>query len=282
MLLAATIAVATIGGASAAQAAPAAGPDALGGAAAAASRTASAALGGIPLPVGAASHLRAAAAKTAVLPVDETIPVKVAKKRYDIRFTSVGPKTDPTRIRLYLGTHPLQVSVRRLVRIVVHPHGSKATTLATTTTFRRFVVMLTDLQTAPLMGEQKRFVSRASLVAALSHGLAIGSREVTREYGAVLRLAQMSLDLGQTVMAGADYAERHGVDADFSAVRTVHTVAGSGGYAGSVALTGTVEAFTVSATNTTDDSALSETLGADSLTVSYTVHGKTTTSTVRF
>ncbi|WP_345479777.1 hypothetical protein [Amnibacterium soli] len=282
MLLAAAIAFATLGGASAAQAAPAAGPDALAGAAVAASRTASATLGGIPLPVGAAAHLRVAAAKSAVLPVDETIHVKVAKKRYDIRFTSVGPKTDPTRIRLYAGTHPVQLSVRRLVRIVVHPHGSKATTLATTTTFRRFVVMLTDLQSTPITGEQKRFASRASLVAALSHGLAIGSRELTREYGAVLRLAQMSIDIAQTLAAGLQYRGEHGADADLSGVATTHTTAGSGGYTGSVTLAGTADAFTVAATNTTDESVLSETFGEHSISTAYTVHGKTITSTVTF
>jgi hypothetical protein len=282
MLLAATIALSTIGGASAAQAAPAAGHADLSGAAVAASRTASTVLGGIALPTGAGSHLRAAAAKSPVLPVDETIHVKVAKKRYDIRFTSVGPKSDPTRIRLYFGTQPAQITVRRLVRIVVHPHGSKSITLATTTTFRRFVVMLTDLETSPLMGGQKHFASRASLVAALSHGLAIGSREVTREYGAVLRLAQMSLDLSNTLMSGFQYRDEHGVDADLSAVATTHTTAGSGGYAGAVTLAGTADAFTVSATNTTDDSALTETFDEHSISTTYTVHGKTTTSTVRF
>jgi hypothetical protein len=282
MLLAATIAFATIGGASAAQAAPASGPDALSGAAATTARSASAALGGIPLPVGTGAHLRAAAAKPYVATVDETIHVKVAKKRYDIRFTSVGPKSDATRIRLYLGTHPAQIAVRRLVRITVHPHGAKATTLATTTTFRRFVVMLTGLQTEPLMGGQKHFASRASLVAALTHGLAIGSHEVTREYGAVLRLAQMSLDLTETLMTGFQYRDDHGPDADLSAVATTHTTAGSGGYAGAVTLAGTADTFTVAATNTTDDSSLTETFDEHSITTTYTVHGTTKTSTVRF
>lgn len=282
MLLAAAITVATIGGASAANAAPPADPSAaLTKAAAGAHANASAALGGIALPSGTAAHLRtAAAAKSHVLSVDETIPVKVATKRYDLSFTSVGPKTDPTRIRLYSGPHSVQIAVRRLVRIIVHPHGAKAVTLETTTTFRRFVVMLTGLQSNPLLGKQKHFATRSDLVAALAHGLAIDSREVTVEYGAVMRLAQMSLDLSTTLLAGMQYRSQHPSAPDLSAVPTTHTTRGSGAYSGAVTLTGTTDTFSVTATNTTDDSSLTEAFGKTAVTITYTVHG--VSSTVSF
>lgn len=282
MLIAAAITVSTIGGASAANAAtPADATAALSQAAAEAHRTASAALGGLALPTGTAAQLRTAAtAKVHVESLHSSLPVKVAKHRYDIRFASVGTTASPTRITLYAGTHPVQVAVRRLVRISVYRHGAKTATLATTTTFRRFVVMLTDLESGPLMAEQKRFATRASLVAALSHGLAIGGGEVTREYGALLRLAQMSLDLSTSLVAAIQYSAKHPTATDFSGVVTTHTTRGSGAYAGSVVVSGTPTSFSGTATNTTDDSSIAETFDEHSITITYTVHGTSTTVTV--
>jgi hypothetical protein len=259
MLIAAAITVSTIGGASAANAAtPADATAALSQAAAEAHRTASAALGGLALPTGTAAQLRTAAtAKVHVESLHSSLPVKVAKHRYDIRFASVGTSASPTRI-----------------------HGAKTATLATTTTFRRFVVMLTDLESGPLMAEQKRFATRASLVAALSHGLAIGGGEVTREYGALLRLAQMSLDLSTSLVAAIQYSAKHPTATDFSGVVTTHTTRGSGAYAGSVVVSGTPTSFSGTATNTTDDSSIAETFDEHSITITYTVPGTSTTVTV--
>jgi hypothetical protein len=283
VLLAAAITVAALGGTSAASAAT--GPDgttALAQAATEARQSASVALGGLALPTGSTAQLHAAASKSSVQSIHESIRAKAGTKRYDIRVDSVGPKTHPTRITLAVGAKSVKVAVRRLVHISVRRHGAKTVTLAATTTFRRFVVMSTDLLADPLKGKQKRFATRASLVATLAHGLAIGGGEVTREYGAVLRFAQMAVDLGATLLQAMEYTAEHPDAKDLSAVPTTHTTTGSGGYAGSVTISGTPTTFTASAVNTTDDSTLTETFDQHSLTMSYTVHGTTTTTTVTF
>jgi hypothetical protein len=285
-LVAAAITVSTFAGATAANAAPASGsPASLTGAAAQARADASAALAGLVLP--SASRVRAAAASTNSfsLPLDTTVPVKVAAKHYDIHVVSTGAKTDRTTITLFLGGRSAQVSVRRLVRVTVLRHGYKHPLMQTTTTFKRFVVMLTGLESNPLKLTSVHFSTRSDFVAALSHGLAIDSHEVNREYGALLRFVQMALDLSSTLLQAVDYAEKNPAATDFSGATTVQTTAGSGAYAGTVTLSGAIvsgvpQSFSVSVTNTTDASALTESFDAKAITMTYTVGGRTYTQSV--
>lgn len=277
--VAAALTLATFGGATAASAAtPDPAPKQLAQAAAAARSTASAALGGVAIPAGTAAHRFAAASATGVESIDETLRVKVDTKRYDLHVVSVGSKAHPTRITLYVGEQPVQLAVRRTVRVTVVRHGHHQPLLATTTTFRRSVVMLAGLQSNPLAFDTARFRTRSAFVAALTHGLAIDSRTVVREYGAVLRFAQMSLDLSGTLVAAVEYLGSDPSAPDLSSVRTVHTTAGSGGYAGAVTVSGTPDALAVSAANTTDGSTLTMQLGRQSLTLTYTIGGRTWTT----
>ena len=289
VLIAAAIAVSTFAGASAANAAPASGsPTSLTRAAAEARAEASAALAGLALPTVSAAHMRAAVAlptSATSIPLDTTIPVKVAAKRYDIRVRSTGAKSDRTTITLFLGTQREQVSVRRLVRFTVTRHGYKHPLLQTTTTFKRFVTMLSGLESTPLVGKSIHFTTRSAFVAAISHGLSIDSAEVTKEYGSLLRFVQMALDLSATLLQAVEYAEANPTATDFSAVPVVQTTAGSGAYAGTVTLSGTIVSgapttFAVSVTNTTDASALAVSYDAKAITVTYTLDGRTTTQTV--
>lgn len=276
--VAAALTLATFAGATAATAAtPTTDPKQLAHAAAEARSNASAALGGITIPGGTTGRVQAAAAASKVQSIDETIRVKVKKKRYDLHVVSVGSKADPTRITLFAGTQRLQLPVRRLVRVTVVRHGHHQPLLATTTTFRRFVVMVTGLQSNPLAFDTTHFATRSDFVAALAHGLAIDSKEVVREYGAVMRFAQMSLDLSMTLVQAVQYLGENPTATDLSAVPTVHTTAGSGGYAGTVTLSGTPTSLSVSASNTTDGSTLTEAISQSSLTITYTVGGKTWT-----
>jgi len=261
VVIAAALTLATFGGATAASAAtPTADPKQLAHAAAEARSNASAALGGIALPGATTGRVQAAAAASKVQSIDETIRVKVKAKRYDLHVVSVGSKADPTRITLFVGTQRVQVPVRRLVRVTVIRHGHHQPLLATTTTFRRFVVMATGLQSNPLAFDTTRFATRSDFVAALAHGLAIDSKEVVREYGAVLRFAQMSLDIAASLLEALQQAGSDPTSVDLSTVKTVQTTAGTGGYQGSVTLAGTLQAFTATATNDTDSSVLTETV----------------------
>lgn len=284
-LIAAAIALSTVAGASAATAAPASGtPEPLSAAAAAARADASSALAGLALPT-ASSRMRAAASGSTVLPLDSTIRVKVAAKKYDIDVVSTGAKSDRTSIRLYLAGRSEQVSVRRLVRVTVVRHGYQHPLLQTTTTFKRFVVMLTGLESNPLMGTSVHFATRSAFVAALSHGLAISSRDVTKEYGSLLRFVQMALDLSSTLVRAAEYAEANPTATDLSAVHTVQTTKGSGAYTGTVTLTGTIvdgtpQRFSVAVTDTTDATAISETFDDTAITITCTVGGKTYSQSV--
>lgn len=282
-LIAAALTVATIASGSAANAATPSGTAPLTRAAAEARADASAALAGLRIPA-ATAGISAASASGAKLevPLDSVVPIKVATKRYDIHIRSTGAKSDRTTIRLYLGTHEERVSIRRLVRVTVTRHGYTHPLLATTTTFRRFVVMLTGLQSSPLGFKAPHFATRSAFIAALTHGLAIDSREVTREYGALLRFAQMSLDLSASLLQAAQYLNQHPAVTDLSAAPTVQTTAGSGGYAGSVTLTGTLQAFTASVVNTTDTTSLTESVDAKAFTMTYTVGGRTYTESISF
>jgi hypothetical protein len=282
-LTAAAIALSTFAGVPAANAATApARPTSLARAAAGAHADASAALAGLALPAASPSTMRAAAAgsKPVVLPLDTTIPVKVASWRYDIHVKSAGAKSDRTRIRLFFGTRSEQVSVGRLVRVTVLRHGHHYPLLQTTTTFKRFVVMLTGLESNPLRLTSVHFTTRSDFVAALAHGLAIDSHEVTREYGALLRFVQMALDLSATLLQAAEYAAQNPTAADFAGVTSVQTTAGSGGYTGVVTLSGSWKDFTVAVVNTTDTSNLTETFDSQAITITYTLDGKTYTQTV--
>lgn len=276
VLTAAAITVAVVGGASAADAATRPAPS-LPQAAAADRANASTALAGIAVPAPSTGVRADAAHGTPVESVHLTIPVKVRDVRYDVRADSTKEKTDPTRITLYVASQPEQIVVRRFVRLTVTRHGRTTPLLASTTSFRRFVVMLQGLEANPLTGSLTRYQTRAEMVAALTHGLAISGAEVTREYGAVLRYAQMSIDLGVTLLQAAEYLAEHPEATDFTGVPTVQTTAGSGGYTGTVALTGSPTAFTLSATNSTDGSSLTETVGPDAFSITYTVGGKTWT-----
>lgn len=289
VLLAAAIAVSTFAGASAADAAPAsADPTSLAHAAAEARAEASHALAGLALPSVAASHMRHAVAlpgRTPTIPLDSTIPVKVASKRYDIHVRTTGAKSDRTTITLYLGAQKEQVSVGRLVRVTVTRHGYTHPLLATTTTFTRFVVMLDGLQSTPLVGKDIRFTTRSGFVAAISHGLAADSAEVRKQYGELLRFVQMALDMSATLVNAIQYAAANPKATDFTAVPTVQTTRGSGAYTGTVTLTGTIAsgvptAFAVAVTNTTDASALAVSFDREGITTTATVDGKTTTQTV--
>lgn len=288
VLIAAAIAVSTVAGASAADAAtPSASPTSLARAAAEASAEASAALAGLALPAVPVARVHAAAVlpTSVALPLDSTIPVKVAAKRYDIHVRSTGATSDRTTITLYLGAQKEQVSVRRLVRVTVVRHGYKHPLLATTTTFKRFVVMLEGLQSTPLLGKSIHFTTRSAFVAAIAHGLAADSADVNKEYGSLLRFVQMALDLSATLVQAIEYAGQDPTATDFSAVPTVQTTKGSGAYAGTVTLSGTIvsglpTAFAVTVTNTTDASGLAVSFDAKAITVTYTVGGKTTTQTV--
>ena len=280
VLIAAAITVSTFAGASAANAATVpSDPASLTHAATDARTAAGAALGGISIPSASAARLRAASASTKplVLPLNATMTVKVHAKRYDLHVVSAGSKSDLTHIRLFLAGQSADISVRRLVRLTVTRHGYKHPLMETTTTFRRFVVMETGLESNPLLATRTHFATRSDFLAALTHGLAISSAEVTKEYGAQLRFAQMSLDLASTLLAAAEYAISDPTATDFSAVPTVQTTAGSGGYAGTVTLTGSLTDFSVTATNTTDGSSLTEAASAQSISITYTVGGKTYT-----
>jgi hypothetical protein len=288
-LVAAAIAVSAFAGASAAQAAPAStDPASLTRAATEARAEASAALAGLQLPNVSTARMRHADALSApapVLPLDSVIPVKVAAKHYDIHVRSTGAKSDRATITLYAGAQKEQVSVRRLVRVTVIRHGYKHPLLETTTTFKRFVVMLEGLQSTPLIGKSIHFTTRSGFVAAISHGLAADGAEVNRQYGSLVRFVQMALDMSATLMQAVDYAEKHPTATDFSAVPAVHTTLGSGAYAGTVTLAGTIAsgvptAFQVAVTNTTDASALSVSFDAHGFTFSATVDGKTTTQSI--
>ena len=283
VLIAAALTVATFAGASAANASTAPGtPATLSHAAAEARTNASSALGGIVLPVTSTSRLRAASASAAhgVQSIDETLRVNVKDRKYDVHVVSVGTTADPTRIQLFLGSAGVRVSVRSLVRITVIRHGYKHSLLEVTTTFRRFVVMIPGLVGNPLTGTRAHFATRSDLVAAFGHGLALTGPQVIHEYGAILRFAQMALDLSATLLQAAEYAVQHPTATAFGTVATVQTTRGSGGYTGAVTLTGTPAAFTVTATNTTDGSSLTESFSAQSFTITYTVGGRTFTRTV--
>jgi hypothetical protein len=279
LLSAAVAAAVVVTGFAGATAAQAASPSPTGAARAAAEARAdaSAALGGIALPEPGPRFHAAAAAK--VQSVHQTVAVRVAAKRYDVRAESTGPAAHPTRITLHLGPVEQQVQVRRLVRITVTRHGAHTPLLATTTTYRRYVVLQADLVANPLAASRTHFPTRTAFLAALTHGLALHSTELTREYGAVLRLAQMALDISATLL-GAVAEIAADPAADLSAVPTVQTTTGSGGYTGTVVLTGTAAALTVTATNTTDASVLTETVAGEAVTLTYTAHGSTVTRTV--